>query len=180
MAVLTKSGITTGFTVDPQHITQIIDALTKSGSYDILISGSLELTGSVKSQNGFTGSLKGTASVAETATTSSYAQKAEVLEGSVVIPGIFSTTPAPIKTIGGIGKVLSGGTAFVLTATELTGKTLGVNVFPAISYSSSVDYANMKISVDSLNAGMLTFAYDKIGGGSAPSNIEFFYVINYT
>ena len=59
---LDKSGIINGQTIQPIHVTQTIDALTAADAYDITISGSLTLTGSVSSLNGFTGNLQGTAS----------------------------------------------------------------------------------------------------------------------
>ena len=59
---LDKSGIINGQTIQPIHVTQTIDALTAADAYDITISGSLMLTGSVSSLNGFTGDLVGTAS----------------------------------------------------------------------------------------------------------------------
>jgi len=59
---LSKTGITNGSTVEAWHVTQSIDAFTGAKAYDITISGSLTLTGSVSSLNGFTGSLSGTAS----------------------------------------------------------------------------------------------------------------------
>jgi hypothetical protein len=59
---LDKSGIINGQTIQPIHVTQTIDALTAADAYDITISGSLTLTGSVSSLNGFTGDLVGTAS----------------------------------------------------------------------------------------------------------------------
>jgi hypothetical protein len=59
---LSKTGITDGQTIQVGHVTQSIDALTGIVAYDIKISGSLNLTGSVASFNGFTGNLAGTAS----------------------------------------------------------------------------------------------------------------------
>jgi hypothetical protein len=56
---LDKSGIINGQTIQPIHVTQTIDALTAADAYDITISGSLTLTGSVSSLNGFIGSLDG-------------------------------------------------------------------------------------------------------------------------
>ena len=55
------SQIQTGQTIQAVHVNQFVYALTGSEAYDIYISGSLTLTGSVASLNGFTGSLKGTA-----------------------------------------------------------------------------------------------------------------------
>jgi len=60
--VPSKTGITNGSTIQVGHVTQSVDAFTKQAAYDITLSGSLTLTGSVSSQNGFTGSLVGNAS----------------------------------------------------------------------------------------------------------------------
>ncbi len=61
---LSKTGIVDGQLITAAQISQSIDALPGVEAYDVTISGSLKLTGSVSSQNGFTGSLLGTASVA--------------------------------------------------------------------------------------------------------------------
>lgn len=59
---LSKSGISTGNTIEPGQITQSIDALTGTDAYDLTVSGSLTLSGSVFME---TGSIfYGTASVA--------------------------------------------------------------------------------------------------------------------
>lgn len=44
---LSKTGITTGNTVDAHHVTQSIDAFAGTDAYDITLSGSLTITGSV-------------------------------------------------------------------------------------------------------------------------------------
>src|SRR6056300_1608623 len=64
---LSKTGIQNSQTIQAWHVTQSIDALTAAEAYDITISGSLTLTGSVSSLNGFTGDLIGTASWASDA-----------------------------------------------------------------------------------------------------------------
>lgn len=69
---LSKTGITNGQTILVGHVTQSIDALNGTTAYDITISGSLTLTGSVSSLNGFTGNLVGTASVATNASISNF------------------------------------------------------------------------------------------------------------
>jgi len=53
MAILSKTGITTGQTVETWHVTQSIDAFTGAEAYDITLSGSLDVTGSL----GVTGSI---------------------------------------------------------------------------------------------------------------------------
>ena len=45
--ILNKTGITTGNTVEAYHVTQSVDAFTGTVAYDISLSGSLLLTGSM-------------------------------------------------------------------------------------------------------------------------------------
>tara|TARA_R110002050_G_scaffold296912_2_gene457426 strand:- start:1909 stop:3123 length:1215 start_codon:yes stop_codon:yes gene_type:complete len=63
---LSKSGITTGDTVRARHVTQSIDAFTGIEAYDIILSGSLKMTGSITGQpnilNSFSASYALTAS----------------------------------------------------------------------------------------------------------------------
>jgi len=68
---LSKTGITTGNTVQPGHVTQSVDAFTGTEAYDISLSGSFNMTGSINGEPGVTNSL--TASYAITA---SYAENA--------------------------------------------------------------------------------------------------------
>jgi hypothetical protein len=44
---LNKNGITTGNTVEAYHVTQSIDAFTGAVAYDISLSGSFKVTGSI-------------------------------------------------------------------------------------------------------------------------------------
>lgn len=69
--ILSKTGITTGNTVEPGHVTQSIDAFTGVEAYDISLSGSFNMTGSINGEPGVTNPL--TASYAITA---SYAENA--------------------------------------------------------------------------------------------------------
>lgn len=181
MATFTKSGINTGQTIQATHVTQIIDAFTRSGSYDLLISGSTQFTGSVQSQQGFTGSLLGTASYTMQASASTYTETAERINSSIVATGTTNTTPVPLKVIGGYSVFTA--VPFIspisIAATELTAKVLGVDCFVSIGYSSSVNSNEMKVGVDSLSAGQLYFAYDKSGGGTPTTDVEFFYTVTY-
>jgi hypothetical protein len=61
--ILNKIGITTGNTVEAYHVTQSIDAFTGIKAYDISLSGSFNMTGSLNAPT-ITGSLHGTASYA--------------------------------------------------------------------------------------------------------------------
>ena len=59
---LSQTGIEQDQIINSWHVTQSIDAFTGQAAYDITLSGSLILTGSVESLDGYTGSLYGTAS----------------------------------------------------------------------------------------------------------------------
>lgn len=49
---LTKAGITTGNTVEAFHVTQLIDAFSGTEAYDISLSGSFNMTGSINGEPG--------------------------------------------------------------------------------------------------------------------------------
>lgn len=67
---LSQAGIETSNTVEAWHVTQSIDAFTGVEAYDITLSGSLVVTGSI------TGSLYGTSSWAQNTVSASYATTA--------------------------------------------------------------------------------------------------------
>lgn len=128
---LSKTGITNGSTIEVGHVTQSVDAFTKQAAYDITISGSLTLTGSVSSENGFTGSLVGNAS---TSTSTSGFTGYYVPSGSVV------AAAGILKLFAGAGK--TGGslpyTAVVtVSPIDLTGKTLNQTLFIGVAPSQS-------------------------------------------
>lgn len=93
---LSKTGISDSSTIEASHISQSIDALAGLAAYDITISGSLTLTGSVQSLSGYTGSLQGTASFAQTA---SYAQNAIVPSTVISSAQTSSVTGSSAETI---------------------------------------------------------------------------------
>lgn len=68
MAILSNNGISSGSIVETTHITQIIDAFTGVEEYNIILSGSLTLTGSLNFDI-ISNNIQGTSS---TSTTSSY------------------------------------------------------------------------------------------------------------
>ena len=162
MAVLSKTGITTGATIQVGHVTQSVDAFTGINQYDITISGSLTLTGSVSSLNGFTGSLKGDITgEAQTLDTSFYPngtgpvlQSAKIIAGTAILNG---GTPATI--------------AFLVP--ELTAKTLGVNCFVTATLSGSSPYTGT-VNVGGLTAGTLSFT-----GNSGNTDLFFFQAVYY-
>jgi fructose-specific component phosphotransferase system IIB-like protein len=93
--VLSKTGITTSNTIEAWHVTQSIDALTGAAAYNISISGSLSITGSVVSTQGMSGSFTGSFGgnlngTALLATSASYALTSSF--GSTSISASFAQT----------------------------------------------------------------------------------------
>jgi hypothetical protein len=69
---LSKSGIFLGHEVDAWHVTQSVDAFTKVSAYDITVSGSFTLTGSLKVSGSILGTTSESASIAITSSYTNY------------------------------------------------------------------------------------------------------------
>jgi hypothetical protein len=63
--ILSKAGIITGESVEAWHITQSIDAFTKVEAYDIAVSGSFTLTGSLNINGNMYGNTLGSSSISD-------------------------------------------------------------------------------------------------------------------
>lgn len=149
---LTKTGITNGSTIQVGHVTQSIDAFTKQAAYDISLSGSLTLTGSVASYNGFTGSFSGSL----TGDTLSIKSNIYLLGSSAGMQNV--------KMIVGTAKLTAGTVSFPVA--ELVGKTLGSNCFITATLSGS---ATTNVAIGGLSAGNLTFN----GSGGSTDTVYF-------
>jgi hypothetical protein len=98
--VLSKTGITTSNTVEAWHVSQSVDAFTGIAAYDISISGSLTVTGSIKTTQGISGSFTGSFGgnlngTALLATTASYALTSSF--GASSISSSFAQTASYVK-----------------------------------------------------------------------------------
>jgi hypothetical protein len=182
MAVLSKSGITTGATIQVGHVTQSVDAFTGINQYDITISGSLTTTGSVLvngkiNVNGaitgsaitgsFTGSLSGNATTSTFVASSpqNYMPKG----GSFIGPG-------NLGLIAG-STTLSSGASPLLNPAPLTGKTFQTQFWVTAtiaSGSASTTPITSTLFIESLSAG--TFSIKEIG---ATSNNDVNFIIVY-
>jgi len=149
---LSKTGITTGQTIEVGHVTQSIDAFTKVTAYDITLSGSLTLTGSLNSFNGFTGSFSG-----------SLAGDASLLKSNVYVLG-NPTGLQNLRMIVGTVKLVTGTVTFQVA--ELSGYTLGANCFITATLSGS---AASNVSIGGLSGQNLTF----IGSGGSNDVVYF-------
>jgi hypothetical protein len=113
MAILSKTGITTGQTVEPGHVTQSIDAFTGIEAYDISLSGSFNMTGSINGEPGVVNNL--TSSYAITA---SYSLNgglgntfpftgSALITGSLGITGSLNVSGSGVSFTTGIGNAIS-------------------------------------------------------------------------
>lgn len=128
---LSKTGIDQTQTINAWHVTQSIDALTGTQAYDIKISGSLNLTGSVTSLNGFTGNLTGNAS---SATVTDSANGYYIPSGSVLAAaGILKFFAGASKT----GNIPPYTAVVTVSPVDLTGKILNQTLFLGTTPSQS-------------------------------------------
>jgi hypothetical protein len=126
---LSNSGISNSSTIEAAHISQSIDALTGAAAYDIKISGSLTLTGSVQSQNGFTGSLFGTSSFStlasvsissSIATSASYSINSDAAVTATSASYSLTTTSASFATTASFASTLSPSATVVSASYAVT------------------------------------------------------------
>jgi hypothetical protein len=122
-----KTNISTGNTIEPSHITQSYDAFTAQTAYDITLSGSLTLTGSIKSYNGFTGSFTGS------------------LNGDFI--GYNSTSPVSIK-VGFTIAVISPSIPTVIVPPFPVNNIINVTLTPQTS-SPGLDWYPVLTSISS-------------------------------
>lgn len=110
MAILSNSGISSGSIVETTHITQIIDAFTGAEEYDITLSGSLTLTGSLNFDI-ISNNIQGTSS---TSTTSSYSiaslssSFANVSGNALNETVIITFTHSPVNLTGSLTYFIGG------------------------------------------------------------------------
>jgi len=182
MAVLSKTGITTGATIQTGHVTQSVDAFTGLVSYDITLSGSFTLTGSLNQSGSiqvsnaitagsFTGSLAGTASAAQLLSNinPSYLPSASI--GGNFLIGALGVLAGSIK--------LSSGTSAVINPSALTGKKFQTQYWvTATKASGSTSPSNNALMVESLNPPTNdTFRIRDIG---ASTNDDVNFIVVYT
>jgi hypothetical protein len=157
---LSKANIAQGNTIQPADVSQSIDALTGLFSYDISISGSLNLTGSTVTGStanftSVTASLFGTGSWAVSSSRSVSSSRA--LAANTATTATSATTADGISPVsyyigGGIlqatfdfvaGKVaLASGVGSSSVFPELAGKAIGDRVFITATYAVDFTFAN--------------------------------------
>jgi len=143
---LTKTGITTGNTVKAFHVTQSVDAFTGTDAYDISLSGSLHITGSVFVDSG---AIPTTISASSRIYASSFigtnvsTTTLENQSGNVITIGDSLHLSATTSHITASGNISSSGDIFFNPSNALTGTSvLTINpttgqIFRTGSYGSS-------------------------------------------
>lgn len=177
MAVLSKSGITTGATIQVGHVTQSIDAFTGATQYDITLSGSFTTTGSINvtgsvSSSFFTGSfigpLTGTGSGAQYINNS---QPSYNPSGSGVnfLPGGLGVLAGSVK--------LSSGASAAINPTPLSGKRFQTQYWvTATKASGSTSPGNNALMIQETAPNAGSFFIKDIG---ASTNDDVNFIIVY-
>jgi hypothetical protein len=143
MATISKSGIGNGNLINAEHITRIIDALSGTGSADIIVTGSF--TGSfVGNGSGLTGI------VSSTATSASYAATASFLTGTISSASFASTASFSSTSL------VATTASFSSTASYVNILNQSVTISGSTSISGSVTQT----------AGNATFLDDVFIGGT--------------
>jgi trimeric autotransporter adhesin len=192
---LNKNGITTGNTVEAYHVTQSIDAFTGAVEYDISLSGSLNVTGSLTSTS-FTGSLLGTASNAQTASFVTLAQTASYVEIAQTASYIVTAQTASFVTLAQTASYVENAqtASFVLNAISSSFATTASFATNAVSASYAPDttfpYTGSALITGSLGVtgsistsgsnGTINGVFFNRGGGNVSSNISIGATTNFS
>jgi len=135
---LSNSGISDSSTIEAAHISQSIDALTGAAAYNIKISGSLTLTGSVQSQNGFTGSLFGTSSFSTSASVS--------ISSSIATSASYSiNSDAAVTATSASYSLTATSASYATTASFASSLSPSATVVSA-SYATTASFASSALS----------------------------------
>jgi hypothetical protein len=156
MAILSNSGISSGSIVETTHITQIIDAFTGVQEYDITLSGSLTLTGSLNFDM-IPNNIQGTSS---TSTTSSYSIQSNASSFAYTSSNaqnetiILSFTHPPINLTGSIAYFI-GGSNLTLSGSF---DSIPSNIPAGLTLNGSYILKNVRIAAISATTGSSGFA----------------------
>jgi hypothetical protein len=149
MAILSNSGISSGSIVQTTHITQIIDAFTGVQEYDITLSGSLTLTGSLTFGT-ISNNIQGTAS---TSTSSSYSTNS--ISSSIASTSNRAQNETVIITFTHSSLNLVGGTTYFIGGSHITTSgSLDPNNIPSTSagFSLTGPYILQKVRVAAVSS----------------------------
>ena len=178
MAILSKTGITTGATIQVGHVTQSIDAFTGITQYDIVLSGSLTITGSTKITGSitgssftgsFTGSLSGDATTGAFINNNNLPDHAPKGGGGNFIPGNLGILAGSIT--------LASGVSSIINPLALTGRTFQTQYWvTATKASGSTSPGNNALMIEETAPGAGSFLIKDIG---AATNDDINFIVVY-
>ena len=161
--ILNKTGITTGNTVEAYHVTQSVDAFTGIVAYDISLSGSFTVTGSIS--NGTNNKASGLSSHAQGQTTTASGNYSLSVGSQTKALGQGSFA-------GGNQTIANGSYAFSIGTTTYA-ETLA---FSAGTFTSASGQYSMAIGDTTKTLGLSSFA---AGRGTIASGSQQFVIGEY-
>ena len=167
---LSKTNIATGNTIQAPDVSQSIDAFTGAVAYDITLSGSLQLTGSVKSRDGYTGSLFGNATTATTASFVTLAQTASFV--TLAQTASFVTTAQTASFVA-----LARSASYVALAVNdisTNNDVITWTIFNGLSYNWTINNVTQSISSSlAASAKRLTADNVRVRAGTNPPSTPY-------
>ena len=156
---LSKSGITTGNTVEAYHVTQSIDAFTGTDAYDITLSGSFNLTGPLTAT-----SMSGNGSGITGVISSSYA-----VSSSYAMSSSYAVTSSyAVSSSYTVSSSYAVSSSYVLTSSYAVSSSYSLTSSYAVS-SSYASYLNGPFTLS-------TFRYRDVGVATASLDYNFYFV----
>ena len=156
MAILSNNGISSGSIVETTHITQIIDAFTGVQEYNITLSGSLTLTGSLNFDM-IPNNIQGTSSTSTTSSysiqsnASSFAYTSSAAQNETII---LSFTHPPINLTGSLTYFIGGSNITLSGSFDYTPS----NIPAGLTLNGSYILKNIRIAAISATTGSSGFA----------------------
>jgi hypothetical protein len=205
--LLSKTNIVNSNTIQAADVSQSIDAFTGTTEYRIIVSGSLNINGSVtclgpnsNAQGGFTGSLYGTASYADATsygyaytgsniTSASFSYNSSYTSGSLhgfLVRSGSDNPTASLYSIGilsGVSYIRSGNILQTVNFTSTpfpAGAILGTNVWITVGQFNTRQVStnwNSYVSVRSITTSSITFQTRT--NNAAPSDLPFNFICVY-
>jgi len=136
--ILSKSGITTGNTVEAFHVTQSVDAFTGIDAYDITISGSLTVSGSLNFNGGVTGSSFTGSFVGDGSGLTGVGGDSFPYTGSAIISGSLEVT-------GSVNGRLNKNSITIDNSTGIAENISGSGIYPGMIVSVDLSQSNTNI-----------------------------------
>jgi hypothetical protein len=155
MAIINKTGITNGGTIQAEHITRVIDALSGVSTDTLILSGSM--TGSL------IGTLTGTASFATSASravSSSFA-----ISSSRAVSSSFAATASYALNVGTSGEYMT-----LRLTTERTDTTTSTYYTGVGTFSNGVNRTGIMVPYDCLLVSASVYTNAAAGGASSTTS----------